>query len=53
MGAVDSDGSDAVVKLKDSGAAVVPSTPSSRVGSNSVVMSQSVVLGGEKEGSSS
>ena len=34
MGAVDSDSSDAVVELKGSGAAVAPTTPSSRAGSN-------------------
>ena len=48
MGTVDSDGSDAMVELEGSGAAVAPSTPSSRVGSNSVVMSWSGVLGGKK-----
>ena len=48
MGAVDSDGSDAVVELEGSGAAVATSTPSSRAGSNSVVMSRSAVLGSGK-----
>ena len=45
---VDSDSSDTVVELKGSGAAVAPTTPSSRAGSNSVVTSRSVVLGGGK-----
>ena len=47
-GSVDSDGLDAVVELKGSGAAMVPTTPSSRVGSKSVVTSWSAVLGGRK-----
>ena len=45
MGTVDSDSSDAVVELKGSGAAVVPTTPSSRAGPKSVVTSRSAVLG--------
>ena len=36
------------MELEDSGAAMVPSTPPSRVGSNSVVMSWSMVLGSGK-----
>ena len=48
MGAVDSDGSDAVVELKGSRAAMTPTTPSSRVRSNPVATSQSAVLGGRK-----
>ena len=48
-GAVDCGGSDAMVELKGSRAAVAPMTPSSGVGSNSVVTSRSVVLGSGKE----